>query len=67
MKPGVENSDSEDDTENLQYKVVILGDVGVGKTSIVNRYVDDQVFPIQIVFSVPVTEAQVERVAVKKI
>ena len=39
------DSDSEDDEpENLQYKVVVLGNGTVGKTSLINRFTDDH-FP----------------------
>ena len=41
LKQGIDQSDSDDEPENLQYKVVILGNGTVGKTSIINRFIED--------------------------
>ena len=41
IKSKVHQSDSEDEPENLQYKIVVLGNGTVGKTSIVHRFCED--------------------------
>eukprot|EP00640_Fibrocapsa_japonica_P000216 CAMPEP_0113944864 /NCGR_PEP_ID=MMETSP1339-20121228/37398_1 /TAXON_ID=94617 /ORGANISM="Fibrocapsa japonica" /LENGTH=237 /DNA_ID=CAMNT_0000950205 /DNA_START=97 /DNA_END=810 /DNA_ORIENTATION=+ /assembly_acc=CAM_ASM_000762 len=40
-KIGTEGSDSDDETEQMQFKVIILGDGAVGKTSIAMRFTDN--------------------------
>ena len=41
MKDKIEQSDSDDEPENLQYKIVVLGNGTVGKTSVINRFCED--------------------------
>ena len=35
------SSDEDEEPENLQYKVVVLGNGTVGKTSLINRFIND--------------------------
>ena len=36
---GLNDEESDEDTESYQFKVILLGDGAVGKTSIATRYV----------------------------
>lgn len=36
------DEDEEEDMEQLQYKIIVLGDGTVGKTSVCTRFTDDQ-------------------------
>ena len=40
--------EDEDEDQYTTCKVVILGEAGVGKTSIISRYVTNQFFPVVI-------------------
>ena len=40
--------EDEDENQYTTCKVVILGEAGVGKTSIISRYVTNQFFPVVI-------------------
>ena len=42
------DDENEDDSEYQTCKVVILGEPGVGKTSIISRYITNQFFPVVI-------------------
>lgn len=35
------NDDSDDEQENVQFKIILIGDGAVGKTSIAMRFTDD--------------------------
>jgi hypothetical protein len=43
MQPARSAEDSDDEPEQLQYKVILLGDGAVGKTSIANRFTEDHI------------------------